>query len=118
MNSVTKELSVKSKNYIKRTLKTKRKRRGQYFTPKGIREYMGLFVDKSELVNEKNKESSNEKIKILEPGSGTGEIISDCIAHLTEKRIDFEITGIEIDKKLFQKSEKTFEEEINAGMYV
>ena len=64
------ELTIDTINYINNTDINKRKKLGQYFTKRSIRE---------ELINNLPKTIFYKKgIRILDPGCGTGEFLLSC----------------------------------------
>lgn len=78
------EFSKESLNYMENTDIKYRKKLGQYFTPKTIREQL---LSKLPKIN---------KPKILDPACGTGEFLISCKEIFNKPSLD----GIEIDSKL------------------
>src|SRR3990167_10525633 len=79
------ELSEETISYIKNTDLLKRKKYGQYFTHKTIRDFLINNLPKIKNAN------------ILEPSCGTGEFIQTILDNFENPNID----AVEIDKKLY-----------------
>jgi len=93
-----KELHANTWNYIKNTAPEKRKKYGQYFTLKSIREKLLSNLPDS-LFHKKN-------IKILDPACGTGEFLLSC-----KKMFDYPVLeGWEFDEVLLNISKKLIPE--------
>ena len=82
------EYTKESFDYLKNTDIEKRKRLGQYFTPKSIRD---LLLSKLVSLSEKK-----DNVKILDPACGSGEFLLSCLEHFN----DANLYGFEIDESL------------------
>ena len=88
------EYTKESFDYLKNTDIEKRKRLGQYFTPKSIRD---LLLSKLVSLSEKK-----DNVKILDPACGSGEFLLSCLEHFN----DANLYGFEIDESLVSISKK------------
>jgi len=86
------ELTATTKNYIKSTPLDHRKKMGQYFTPRSLRE---TLLEKLPKI---------ENPKILDPACGTGEFLLSSFELFNNP----EVHGWELDPKLASLSEKKF----------
>ena len=89
-----KEYTKESINYLKNTNIEKRKKLGQYFTPKTIRDLL-----LRELINISEKK---DNVKILDPACGSGEFLLSCEEYF--KNAD--MYGFDIDESLVAISKK------------
>ncbi|WP_300370655.1 N-6 DNA methylase [Brachyspira sp.] len=89
-----KEYSKESINYLKNTDIEKRKRLGQYFTPKSIRDLL-----LSQLISISQKK---DNVKILDPACGSGEFLLSCNEYFNSPYL----YGFDIDNKLADISKK------------
>ncbi|WP_157150892.1 class I SAM-dependent DNA methyltransferase [Brachyspira sp. SAP_772] len=89
-----KEYTKESIDYLKNTNIEKRKKLGQYFTPKSIRDLL-----LKELVNIAEKK---DNVKILDPACGSGEFLLSCNEYFNNA----EIYGFDIDESLVSISKK------------
>ena len=88
------EYTKESFDYLKNTDIEKRKRLGQYFTPKSIRD---LLLSKLVSLSEKK-----DNVKILDPACGSGEFLLSCLEYFNNANL----YGFEIDKSLVDISKK------------
>ena len=89
-----KEYTKESIDYLKNTNIEKRKKLGQYFTPKSIRDLL-----LKELINISEKK---DNVKILDPACGSGEFLLSCRKYFNNA----EIHGFDIDESLVSISKK------------
>ena len=88
------EYTKESFDYLKNTNIEKRKKLGQYFTPKSIRDLL-----LKELINISEKK---DNVKILDPACGSGEFLLSCRKYFNNA----EIHGFDIDESLVSISKK------------
>lgn len=84
------EYTKESIDYLKNTDIKKRKKLGQYFTPKSIRELLLLKLPKK------------DNADILDPACGSGEFLLSCEKYFKNPKLN----GFEIDKKLVDVASK------------
>ncbi|TXJ47080.1 HsdM family class I SAM-dependent methyltransferase [Brachyspira pilosicoli] len=89
-----KEYTKESIDYFKNTNIEKRKKLGQYFTPKSIRDLL-----LKELINISEKK---DNVRILDPACGSGEFLLSCRKYFNNA----EIHGFDIDESLVAISKK------------
>ena len=89
-----KEYTKESFDYLKNTDIEKRKRLGQYFTPKSIRD---LLLSKLVSLSQKK-----DNVKILDPACGSGEFLLSCREYFDNTHL----YGFEIDQSLVSISKK------------
>lgn len=82
--NIEEEYTKESIEYLKNTNIEKRKKYGQYFTPKSIRDSILKKLPKK------------DNASILDPACGSGEFLISCMEHFNNPKI----TGFEIDKTL------------------
>lgn len=95
VSDIEKTLADVTDFFTKNTSKSQLKKYGQYFT-----------VDKCLLSALFDGVNFHDDIEILEPSSGTGTIIFECIKHLGSKIKS--VTGVEIDENLVDISSNIF----------
>lgn len=89
-----KEYTKESIDYLKNTNIEKRKKLGQYFTPKSIRDLL-----LKELINISEKK---DNVKILDPACGSGEFFLSCREYFKNAHMH----GFDIDESLVSISKK------------
>ncbi|EKV56614.1 N-6 DNA methylase [Brachyspira hampsonii 30446] len=88
------EYTKESFDYLKNTDIEKRKKLGQYFTPKSIRD---LLLKKLISISDKK-----DNVKILDPACGSGEFLLSCLEYFNNASL----YGFEIDENLVSISKK------------
>lgn len=89
-----KEYTKESIDYLKNTNIEKRKKLGQYFTPKSIRDLL-----LKEVINISEKK---DNVKILDPACGSGEFLLSCREYFKNAHMH----GFDIDESLVSISKK------------
>ncbi|MEI0531419.1 N-6 DNA methylase [Brachyspira pilosicoli] len=89
-----KEYTKESIDYLKNTNIEKRKKLGQYFTPKTIRD---LLLKKLTDIS-----SKKDNVKILDPACGSGEFLLSCNEYFNNPKL----YGFDIDDELINISKK------------